>query len=274
MGRLGRSWQLMKTSLHVLRQDKEIILLPILSFLCAVVILGTFIAGFFFTQMLFTFSWLLIIGLFFMYVLLYFVIIFFNTAVIACANIRLNGGDPTIRDGLRIASENITRIILWSILSATVGIILQAARERSGLIGRILIAIIGFAWTAITFFIIPVLIYEKKGMWDSLKHSGSLFRQTWGETLAGTIGFGIIFFLLGLIGIIPIVLGFLTGSFYPIILGVVIAALYWIVLGAIASALNGIYVAALYNYATKGHLPEPYDPNLLPAFQPTLRGEI
>ncbi len=271
MGRLGRSWQLMKTSMHVLRQDKEIIILPILSFFCAVIILGTFIFGLFFTQTLFTLSWILIIVLLLMYFFLYFIIIFFNTAIIACAHIRLNGGDPTIRDGLRIASENLGRILKWALISATIGLILQAARERSGTLGRILIAIIGFAWTAVTFFIIPVLIYEKKGMWDSLKHSGQLFRKTWGETIAGEIGFGVIFFLIALIGVIPIVFGILSYSFTTFIIGVVIAALFWIVLGAVASALNGIYVAALYNYATTGKLPEPYNPSLIPAYNPGLR---
>jgi hypothetical protein len=268
MGRLGRSWQLMKASLQVLREDKEILLLPILSFISAVIILGTFIAGFFITGTLFSFSWFIILGFFLMYLILYFVIIFFNTAVIACADIRLKGGQPTIKDGLRVARQNIRKIIIWSLIAATVGIILQGIRERSGTIGRIIIAIIGIAWTALTFFIIPVLIYENKGVLSSVRRSGSLFRQTWGETIVGTIGFGLIFFLLALLGLIPIMLGALIGGFYPIIVGVIIAVLYWIIIGAIASALNGIYVTALYQYATQGRLPEPYDPSLVPAIRP------
>jgi len=268
MGRLGRSWQLLKTSLHVLRQDKELILLPILSFVSAVIILASFIGGLFFTGILFTFSWVLIIGLLLMYLLLYFVIIFFNTAVIACANIRLNGGDPTISDGIKVARQHLKKIVFWSLISATIGVILQAARERTGMFGRIIVGIIGFAWTTITFFVIPVLIYEDKGMWESMKRSGHLFRETWGETIVGELSFGLFFFLLAIIGFIPIALGVLTGNFYFVILGVIAAALFWVILGAVASALNGIFVAALYNYATKGKLPEPYDPNLLPQIQP------
>jgi hypothetical protein len=268
MGRLGRSWQLMKASLHVLREDKEILLLPILSFISAVIILGTFVTGFFITGTLFSFSWFIVLGFFLMYLILYFIIIFFNTAVIACADIRLKGGDPTIRDGLQIAGQNVRKILAWSLIAATVGIILQAIRERSGTIGRIIIAIIGIAWTALTFFIIPVLIYENKGVLSSIKRSGSLFRQTWGETIVGTIGFGIIFFLLALLGLIPIMIGAIIGGFYPIIIGVIAASLYWIIIGAIASALNGIYVTALYQYATQGRLPEPYDPSLIPSLAP------
>jgi hypothetical protein len=264
MGSLGRSWQLMKASLQVLREDKEILLLPILSFVSAVIILGTFITGFFVTGTLFSFSWLIVIGFFLMYLILYFVIIFFNTAVIACADIRLKGGDPTIREGLHIASQHIGKILTWSLISATVGIILQGVRERSGMLGRIVVAIIGIAWTALTFFILPVLIYENKGVLSSIKRSGSLFRQTWGETLVGTIGFGIIFFLIALLGLVPIGIGVMIGGFYPIIIGVIIAALFWIIIGATASALNGIYVTALYHYATEGKLPAPFNPSLLP----------
>lgn len=254
----------MKASLQVLREDKEILLLPILSFVSAILILGSFITGFFYTGMLFSFSWLIVIGFFLMYLLLFFTIIFFNSAVVACAGIRLNGGDPTVRDGIRIARENIGRILIWSVISATVGIILQSARERSGTIGRIIVAAIGIAWTALTFFILPVLIYEKKGVFTSIRRSGALFRQTWGETLVGTVGFGIFFFVIALLGLIPIVLGLLIGGFYPFVIGLVIAVLFWIIIGAIASALSGIYTAALYQFATKGSLPEPFDPSLIP----------
>ena len=271
MGRLGRSWQLMKTSLHILREDKAILLLPIISFIASVAVIGTFVAGFFFSGMIFTLTWPLVLGFFIMYLLLYFLIIFFNTAVIACADIRLNGGEPTLSEGLRIAGQNLGRILAWSLISATIGIILQAARERSGILGRILIAVVGIAWTAITFFISPVLIYEKKGMLSSIRRSGSLFRQTWGETLAGMLGFGIIFFLLALVGLIPIIIGALIGGFYPFIIGFVLAILYWVILGAVASATNGIYVAALYQYATKGRLPEPYDPSLVPSRAPNVQ---
>jgi hypothetical protein len=266
MGKFGTSWQLMKTSLGVLRKDKEIMLFPILSFFSCVIILLSFFAGFWFLGLpsMDTTPWLWVIVVFLLYFILFFIVIFFNTAIIACANIRLNGGDPTVSDGLRIASQNIGRIFLWAIISATIGMILQAIREKGGWIGRIVAGVFGIAWTYVTFFIIPVLIYEKKGMGSSIRRSASLFKQTWGETIIGTIGFGVVFFLLALLGIIPIILGLYLGSSMSIVAGFILAFLYWAILGVVASATNGIYVAAMYHFATKKQVPSDFDASLIP----------
>ena len=266
MGKFGTSWKLMKTSLSVLRKDKEIMIFPILSFIACVIILLSFFAGFWFLGIpsMNTVPYLWIVTIFLLYFVLFFIVIFFNTAIIACANIRLNGGDPTVSDGLRIASQNIGRILLWALISATIGMILQAIREKGGWIGRIVAGVFGIAWTYVTFFIIPVLIYEKKGMGSSIRRSASLFKQTWGETIIGTIGFGVVFFALALLGIVPILLGALFGTTASIVIGFILAFLYWAILGVVASATNGIYVAAMYQYATKKQLPPEYDASLIP----------
>jgi hypothetical protein len=271
MGKFSRSWQLMKTSLGVLRKDKEIMIFPMLSFVACATILVSFFVGFWFVGLpsLDSTPWVWIIAIIFIYLILFFIVIFFNTAIIACANIRLNGGDPTVSDGLRIASQNIGPILIWALISATIGMILQVIREKAGWAGRLIAGIIGIAWTYVTFFIIPVLIFEKKGIASSIRRSASLFKQTWGETIIGTFGFGIIFVALALLGILPIVLGFCIGSATGVIVGFIIAFFYWAVIGVVASATNGIYVAAMYQYATKKQLPSEFDASLIP---PTVPG--
>jgi hypothetical protein len=270
MGRFSRSWQLMKTSLGVLRKDKEIMLFPVFSFVACAIILLSFFAGFWFVGLpsIDSTLWVWVIVMILVYFILFFIVIFFNTAIIACGNIRLNGGDPTVADGLRIASENISRILIWALISATIGMILQAIRQRAGWAGRLIAGIIGFAWTYVTFFIIPVLIFEKKGIAPSIRRSASLFKQTWGETIIGTFGFGVIFVTLALPGILPIVLGFYIGSATGVIVGFIIAFFYWAVIGVVASATNGIYVAAMYQFATKKQLPSEFDASLIPPTAP------
>jgi hypothetical protein len=270
MGKIGRSWKLMKTSLGVLRKDKEIMIFPVLSFVACAILLLSFFAGFWFLGLpsMETSGWIWAILMILIYFMLFFIVIFFNTAIVACADIRLNGGDPTVSDGLRIASQNIGRILLWAIVSATIGMILQAIRQRGGWIGRIVAGVFGIAWTYVTFFIIPVLIYEKKGIGSSIRRSASLFKQTWGETIIGSFGFGIIFFLLALLGVLPIILGVSLGSTTAIIIGFLIAFVYWAIIGVVASATNGIYVAAMYQFATKKQLPSEFDPSLLPQTTP------
>lgn len=270
MGKFGRSWQLMKISLGVLRKDKEIMIFPVLSFIACSIILVSFFTGFWFFGLpsIDSVQWFWVVGMFVIYVFLFFIGIFFNTAIIACANIRLNGGDPTVSDGLRIASQNIGRIFMWALISATIGVILQAIRERTGWIGKLIVGIIGIAWAYVTFFIIPVLIYEKKGIASSIRRSASLFKQTWGETIIGSFGFGIVFVLLAFLGVLPIILGYLLGDTTGLIIGVIIAFFYWAFIGVVASATNGIYVAALYQYATKKQLPPEFDVSLLPPTAP------
>jgi hypothetical protein len=270
MGKFSRSWQLMKTSLGVLRKDKEIMIFPVLSFVACASILLSFFVGFWFVGLpsIDSTPWVWVIVMIFIYFILFFIVIFFNTAIIACANIRLNGGDPTVSDGLRIASQNIGRILIWTLISATIGMILQVIREKVGWAGRLIAGIIGIAWAYVTFFIIPVLIFEKKGIAPSIRRSASLFKQTWGETIIGTFGFGIIFVAFALLGILPIVLGFYIGSTTGVIIGFIIAFFYWAIIGVVASATNGIYVAAMYQFATKKQLPSEFDPSLLPQTVP------
>lgn len=252
-GSFGRSWELMKLSFGVIRKDKEILLFPLISGIVMVTIMLSFILGIFFTGLFVTSSVLMIVFFFLLYVILYFVGIYFNTAVIGCAMIRLQGGDPTLKDGFRIANENIKSIFAWAIVAATVGLILRALSEKMDVLGKIIMSIIGFAWTMATFFVIPVMIYEKLSVGKAIKRSAYVFKDTWGETFISQFGFGLIFFLLGILGIIPIALGFMAGGIFMWV-GLIVAFAYFIVLFCLSTAAQGVLVAALYRYATTGQL--------------------
>lgn len=269
MGKIGRGWKLIKTSLKILSMDKEILLFPLISIIISGFIVASFVAPVFlfnnFNIASDPFSgyrfW---IYLFFLYLPLYFVGTFFNTAVVGCADKRMKGEDPTFRDGLKIASDRWSKLLAWSILASTVGIILQVIRNRVGFIGKLITSFIGIAWTYGTFFIIPVLIYQDRGVFSSIKESASLFKDTWGETLTGSLGFGLIFFLLGILGALPILYLTLSGMIGWIV-ALTIGGLYFITLFALYSALHGIFVTALYHYAKDGNLPDPYDKELIPS---------
>jgi hypothetical protein len=202
--------------------------------------------------------------LFVLYLISYFIVIYFNAAVIACATIRLNGGDPTVKDGLRIASQHIGKIFVWALVSATIGVLLSALSRRAGLAGRIAIWLIGVAWSIATYFVVPVLIYEKEGAWGSLKKSASLFKRTFGESVVGNLAMGLIFFGLALVGLVPLFIGiwaYLTyASLLALIVCVAVAVIYWVVIACIQSAAQGVMTAALYRYATTGKIHEDFAP--------------
>lgn len=269
MGRIGTGWQLTKTSLRVLRKDKELLLFPLISGLALIGLLAVFVGGMFAAVgfeamfgggMTLLFAVLMVVY----YVFSFFVAFFFNAAIIGAATIRLNGGHPTVSDGLRIAWQNVGRIFLWAVFAATVAMILRAIQQRLGIVGRILLGLVGVAWSLATYFVVPVLVYEKLGPWAAVKRSAHLFKATWGETLVGGFSMGAIFVLLGLAGILAPILGFVLGGVVGLLAGIVVLVVYWVALGLVASAASSILIAALYRYATTGKVAEEFQG--LPAF--------
>lgn len=271
--RLRIGWQLTKVSLGVLRQEKGLILLPFLS------LLFTGVAWLAFFVSLFLVSgpngwfgtWIFYVGVAVVYFVTFFVSIYFNAAVMGAAMIRLNGGDPTISDGLKVANQNLRRIAGWALLTATVGLILRAIAERFGWVGRIVAGIAGAAWGVVTYLVVPVLIFEKIGPWAAVKRSGSLLRQTWGEAAGGYLTLGGIFLLLALPGLLFILLGVLVGGVASVIVGLAIAVVYWLILALIGSAAQSILVTALYRYATTGKLGFGFPQDLFAARYPSPR---
>ncbi len=182
--------------------------------------------------------------------------------------IRLRGGDPTLRDGFRIASAHATSILGYAIISATVGMILNAISRRAGFIGQIVTSIIGFAWNVATFLVVPVLVMEEVGPIDAIKRSAQLLKQTWGEQLVGSFSIGTIFGLIGvaavfLIGLPLFALGGSSDSPALILLAVLLIVVVFIVIGVISSTLQGIFTAALYRYATEGTTGGLFDDSLV-----------
>lgn len=252
MGRIERSFRLLGESLSVLRKDKELLVLPGVAFILQVAVAATFIAAAWRTGIgepvpTLTTTHYLLLALF--YFIAYFLSIFANAAVVACAMIRLNGGDPTIEDGLIAAGRRVKRILIWAAIAATVGLALRALEERLGRGGRILTAMAGVAWSVLTFFVVPVMVFEDARVGEAMTRSARLFKERWGETLTGTASVGLAIFILGL-PFVPVVVGLAMQDKLAMAVG--IAMVVFGGLGVLGAAVTGVYNAALYRYATTG----------------------
>jgi len=257
---LSRSWKLMKLSLSIVRQEKKLLMFPLFTGIAAMVIMASFIFPFFFFSD--NLPWQIwVVVAFVVYVLLYFVGIYFMAALIGCATIKLEGGKPELADGFRTANQNLGRILQWAIVAAIVGLIIQALERaaRDNIIARIVISMVGFAWTMATFFVVPVLIYEKLGVFKAIKRSGSVFKNTWGETFVGHFGFQMFFMLLGLVGVLFLLLGFYFGGWTFFMLMLVLAVAWWIFVACLSVATQGVFTAALYRYAVTGKVAQDYE---------------
>jgi hypothetical protein len=279
--RLSNGWQLAKASWEVLKLDKEMLLFPAISGLACLLVMASFALPLVGTDYLQTVTEeqtapqdpVAYVILFAFYFVNYFVIVFFNSALVACAIIRFRGGDPTVADGFRAAFSRLPQIAGWAFVSASVGVILRIIESRSERAGQFISGLLGMGWSAITFLVIPVMVIEKVGPFTAIKRSLELLRNSWGEALGANFGIGLIVFVAIIVSMVPALLGFLSGSAVAIGIGIAVSALLIILISLISSALNVIILGALYEYASDKHIPLQFDSGQLEdAFAPRSTG--
>ncbi len=258
--KLSNSWQLVKASARVLRADKELMVFPLVSGVALILVSVVFflpltlIGGTSVSEE--GMSVLAYIGLFLFYVVQYSVIFFFNSALVGAAMIRLDGGDPTVKDGLRIATQRLPAILGYAVIAATVGMILRTARDRGGFLAKLVISLVGLGWNLATYLVVPVLVTQDVSPIDAIRESARVLKRTWGEQVVGNMGLGGFFVLmwvgLGVLFVPTMILVAMSGQGAVIVGVLVLFAALALVTALIQASLGGIYSAALYRFATQG----------------------
>lgn len=258
MERFSRSWALAKESWQVLRQTPSLIVFPIISGIVTVVLSISFLVPVYLATggrdleeinpaigypVMFAF-----------YLVSYFIVIFFNSGLVASAYDSLSGRPTSFGDGLNHAVRRLPAILGWTLIAATVGMILQMLSERMGLVGKIVVSLIGLAWNVATFLVIPVIVVEQGSPVEALKKSTGLLKKTWGENLIGQAGIGLAMTVLSLAPLIPVVALFMLSPIAGLI-GLAVAVVYFLVLAAVGAAMQGVFQTALYVYAETGSVP-------------------
>jgi len=270
VGRLQSSIDLAKSSWNVLRDDKQLTVLPLLSGLTALVV-----ALLFFGPVTLiahngaqgsskALAWILgVVG----YMAVTYVVVFFNAALVYAADKRLRGEPVTIGEAVHAAGARAHVLLPWAVLSATVSLVLRAIEERSGIAGRIVGSLIGLAWALVTFLVLPVLVIEQIGPIQAVKRSAELFKRTWGENMIANAGIGLVGLVATLVGVVPCMLLIAVGG--PIAgLGIVLAVAWVIAVQLVVSTLTGIFQIALYRYANDGTVAGFDNETLRDAFRP------
>ena len=271
LDRLSRSWKLLVASASVLSADKELLLFPLISSGALLMVTLAFALPMFGLGALdglthagnHAISAGVYVVAFLFYFCQYFVIFFFNAGLVGAALMRLEGGDPTFSDGLRLASSKMGVIAGYALIAATVGVVLRIIQERVGLIGRIVVGLVGMGWNLATYLVVPVLVSRDMGPVDAIKESASIFKETWGENVVGQVGlgaaFGFIFVLVFIAGAFIIIVAAMAHSAFLIALAITLTIVAIAVTALVQAALGGIYSAALYRYATTGKETEGFD---------------
>lgn len=282
MHKIRNSWQIAKQCWRVLLLDSELLVFPLLSAGALLLVIASFFIPLWSSGMLQSASEhhhhvtvtrdpVLFVAYFAFYLVSYFVMIFFNAALVSCAMICLRGGNPTVGDGLRAASKCLPAILGWTLLSAVVGMVIQAIEERVGFLGRLVVGFIGLSWAIASYFVIPTMVTENVGPIEALKRSASIIKRTWGETLTTQIGLTVVAFAGGLVAMAVIVGGGVLMPVSPVLGGSVMAlgvAGFFAAI-VVTATLQAILTAALYLYAADGGVPHNFDNTLLKnAFAP------
>ncbi|MCU1351159.1 MAG: hypothetical protein JWM05_368 [Acidimicrobiales bacterium] len=266
MGRWARSRQLASASWQVVKQDKELLVLPLVSGFASLIIGGSFLVPIVMTarhtdafgQTTFQPGPVSYVLLFAMYIVLAYITIFFRTALLWAADERLRGGDPTLGSAFAGATARAGRILPWAVVSATVSIILRSLQERSGLLGRFVIGLIGMAWAVVTFLVLPIMVFEEVGVGTAVRRSTEMLKRTWGENLIVNTGIGLLSFVLTIPAIVVAVAGMATGTVPGLVVGLVVAAIWSIAVVCWSNAMSGVFQVALYRYAIDGAAPGPF----------------
>jgi uncharacterized membrane protein YeaQ/YmgE (transglycosylase-associated protein family) len=248
--RLSNGYKIAMNSFKVLQANKQLIIFPVLSGIALLLVIASFFTGMLASagwdidkmEEMGTFTMYFIIFLF--YIANYFVIVFFNMALIHCTRLYFHGEEVTVRKGLQFSMSRIGAIFSWAVFAAIVGTILKAIQENSGIFGKIITGIIGIVWNVATFFVVPVIAYENLGPLQAFKRSSQMMKEKWGESLGANFSLGLIQFIL-MLGVGGLL--FLVGSIFNPLAGIILAVTGAFIVVAVISATQTIFVSAVYH---------------------------
>jgi len=256
--RLANGWKLGKTSLTTIKENPSLMVFPLISgFSLLLVSISFFGTGYIFfgkdilalandETAVTSLNVVMYVMAFLFYLINYFVIVFFNVGLVYCAKNILEGREATVRDGVRFAQSRMGSILAWSVLAATVGLILKSIQERAGAIGVIITGLIGVVWGIATFFVIPVVAFENVSPIEAVKKSALIMKEKWGESIGANFSFAI-FTLLGIF-VIVLPIGFFLGATVHPIAGIVAAVLAFLLVQTAVSSANMVFLAAAYQH--------------------------
>lgn len=281
-GRFKTGWLLFKQSIRVLRHNQGLMRYVIMSFLVSLVLTLIFVVIFVVGRHT------LIQGVstdnsgnshlslkpagyilaFIYYVLAFFIVNLYSAGLVANVLDLFHGRAQHYRSYMKVAWSKGGTLFIFSVIEATVGLILRAIAERSKLLGRIVAWIIGAIWSLARLFVVPVIVTSDDNAFVSIKHSTKLLVSTWGENLIGRVSFGAVALVLFLLVLLPIsfiliLLGVLLGHVVGAMISIVLVVLLYLAFSILISTASSVLNTALFYYAQYQQIPAAFDPALI-----------
>jgi hypothetical protein len=257
---LKTGWALSMDSLDVLREEPSLTVFPTIAGLAGTIYLVLVLGGAVFVTGP-NAGPVMYAALFVVYLGTSFIAAFFSAALMYNAREVFHGRDPTLEEGLAAAWRNRGPLFVWALISAVVGTVLNALESTDNPLAELASLLFSVAWGILTYFVVPVIVFEEVSVRETFEHSGRTFKQTWGETAGASFGVGIVTVLFTLAGLAVAALAFLVlgGSGLGLVGAIVIAVIVLLAAYLFGTALSTVAKTALYVHATEGEQPAQFD---------------
>lgn len=178
-----------------------------------------------------------------------------GATVVAVAMQKLQGQAGSVREGFALALARFPQLVLFNLLAAGVGLLIQLIVEKLKIGGRLAATIVGASWTVVTLLVIPVILFENANAFEAVKRSGSLIKKRWGEGVTGHASLALALMVV----MIPLLI--IGGVLVPFnaVAGIAVMVVSMLVLITISGALGGVFNVALYRYAADGQVSAPFE---------------
>jgi hypothetical protein len=264
------TWKTLKDSLSIVGKYRSYSLYPLLSYVVLVLITFTVIIPLFESvlgsdQQNLLKRVLLCLTIYLAYGVQYFVITFYNVALLTGISARLDGGDPDLSVGMMRAVQRIGPIAIYTLVSATLGLLSLLARVLlNPIFGKVILPFIGnrlwVRWRQLSYSIpllmaVPVIALEQPEPENIFERSGLLVKATWGARVKPAHSIE----LLALLVLLPILFLVATPTLRQgaaehnadlIRLGLSVMLIAISTYTQLSGLVNAIFAFAAYRYAT------------------------
>lgn len=262
MARIKSGFRLLRQSAQVVRHEPALLGLILLGLLVqAAVFYGLFFAVFGRTPQADDFRWPAFLWVFPILFVAGLPGSLAGATIVAVAMQKLQGQAGSVREGFALALSRFPQIVLFSLLAAGVGLLIQLIVEKLKIGGRLAAMIVGASWSVVTLLVIPVILFENANAFEAVKRSGSLIKERWGEGVTGQASLGIALAVL----MIPLLIAGTVLIPFSVVAGVVLMVASMLILITISGALGGVFNTALYRYAADGQVSPPFERSQLDA---------
>ncbi|MDA8282314.1 MAG: DUF6159 family protein [Actinomycetota bacterium] len=184
----------------------------------------------------------------------------------------VDGEAQTNTQSLQAVLPHIQTLAAWGALSLTVGALIRSVERGRGPLGlllRLFAAAVDVAWSAATFFVIPVVVFEGMGVRAAMRRSRTLLSSVWGE---GVVGVGVLAVVLNVAGFAAVGLAILLLAAHVWVLALLVVLVTVIGINLLACVASPVFAVVLYRFATTGRTALDLQPqDLAAAFRPQRR---